>query len=147
MISTDRWERTLFIGHSESYVKEGSTNGHLSLHRSPTMEPEWGLIYGELWEREMMDGSGNSLSVCGSYARVPFWEPWRICKVRHCKWVPLSIRGWGHLLGTAVAQLHSQWHHCEGNLEGGLLYWGFWEICKSRFWKLRFLHRGPVGGP
>ena len=35
--------------------------------------------------------------------------------------------------GTLEAERQSQWHHCKGNLEGGLLYWGFQEICKCRF--------------
>jgi hypothetical protein len=35
---------------------------------------------------------------------------------------------------------------CEGNLEGGLLYWGHWKMCKGRLWRQASLSIGvPLG--
>ena len=34
------------------------------------------------------------------------------------------------------------WELCEGNLEGGLLYWGPLKLCKRRLWKRASLSKG-----
>jgi len=35
---------------------------------------------------------------------------------------------------------------CEGNLEGGLFYWGIWSTCKTKLWKREIsLHTGTIG--
>jgi len=40
----------------------------------------------------------------------------------------------------------SPWALCEGNLEGGLLYWGPWRMCKGRLWRWAPLCIGaPLG--
>jgi hypothetical protein len=40
----------------------------------------------------------------------------------------------------------SLWEHCNGNLDGGLLYWGLWRICKGRLWRRASLSIGvPLG--
>ena len=35
---------------------------------------------------------------------------------------------------------------CEGNLEGGLLYWGPWRMCKGRLWQQASLSIGTLMG-
>jgi hypothetical protein len=38
----------------------------------------------------------------------------------------------------------SLWALCEGNLEGGLLYWRHWSMCKGRLWRLASLSVGAL---
>ena len=43
-------------------------------------------------------------------------------------------------------RLLSLWELCEGKLDGELLYWELWTICKRRFWKRVSLSlRAPSG--
>jgi len=38
------------------------------------------------------------------------------------------------------------WALCEGNLEGGFLYWEPWRMCKERLWRCASLSIGaPLG--
>ena len=43
-------------------------------------------------------------------------------------------------------ELLSLWWLCEGNLEGGLLYWRPRRTCKGGLWK-RHPPQGPLEGP
>jgi hypothetical protein len=38
----------------------------------------------------------------------------------------------------------SLWALCDGNLEGGLLYWGSWKRCKGRLWRQASLSIGAT---
>ena len=101
---------------------------------------------------------------------ILYWESWRICKGRFWKQAPLSIGApMGNLKGVclpgtfsdskqALLKWHlslslslsppSQWQLCEGNLEGGLLYWGLSQTWNGRLWKwsisFRRLHKGNL---
>jgi len=132
----------------------------ISFHRGPTVEMGRGLVLPrtlrnrwralemkclslwELWNRNLKGG-------------LLYWGCWRIHKRRLWKWPSLSIwaplgiwRGRGgtclpktlrdghrRVLETVCTPL---WQLCKGNLEGGLLYWEPWKLCKTcqeRLWK------------
>ena len=58
----------------EGYVKEGSGDGYLSLHRDPTGEPGRGLIYQGLWKMNEKGLWKQSTSQCGSSMRGTWRE-------------------------------------------------------------------------
>jgi len=46
--------------------------------------------------------------------------------------------------GALEVERLSLCEHCKGNLEGGLLYWGPWRMCKGRLWRRISLSIGTV---
>jgi len=53
-----------------------------------------------------------------------------------------SRRGWGLSLSLSLSLREL----CEGNLVGGVLYWGPWWMCKGRLWRRSYFSIGaPLG--
>jgi hypothetical protein len=48
--------------------------------------------------------------------------------------------------GSGTGASLAVWGLCEGNLEGGLLYWGPWRVYKERLWRRAFLSIGATLG-
>jgi len=53
----------------------------------------------------------------------------------------------GEMRTALKTELLPLWKLCEGNLKGGLLYWGPWRMCKKAPETGKSLHKGPVGEP